>query len=307
MSKKYSFLWVLMLLMGACPTPERDTIRFGLDPAFDEAGLGPWLKALYEEHSGERIKLVPMPAERLVTAVEAGELDEVLVASELSMNALKAKGLLVEVEPMAHEEFVVIGPHKNVLGSHAGSRGVTMYRDIARSNYRLLEPHPDSLEGGMHEWLFRQTRDRIKPGIWFASKLSGQQLVRAAIQGNTFALVRRSSLLLTSREGHIPHRIWADADPELVLVFTAGRIHPQRTKGDQERAARFHKWLVGPEAKKALTTFGEDRVGHPFFGAGAPLEGQGATFAPLRPWLKEQLNKLPKSDSTSSPPPKAKP
>lgn len=80
-------------------------------------------------------------------------------------------------------------------------------------------------------------------------------------------------MLLESREGVIPERIWGEGDPALVLVIHAAEVAPAKAGRNLE----FHAWLV-EEGRKALATWGEASVGHALFAEGAPATGEGARF-----------------------------
>jgi tungstate transport system substrate-binding protein len=258
-------------------------VHLGVDAALEEVGLGPWLVASFEKATGERAKLHHLPPLELVAAVKAGEIDEVLLGSQEAVEHLESEGLLADAKTVAHEELLLVGPRKNYLGKYVHTQGAELLRNVARTNYKYLEPAPDSVEGLRHARLFEATGDRVEPGAWFSTQLRGSDLVRAAIARDAFALVRRASLLLVAREGQLPGRVWAEGDPALVVEIVAGRVHAAKTERENRG---LHAWLVGEGGAEVLRTFGEDRLGHPLYAPGAPPPGEGASTAPLDAWVE---------------------
>lgn len=278
------FLSIALLGLGGCPPPAEDAIRFGVDSSFDEVGLGPWLEVAFERSSQAPVVVERRSATALLEGVRAGRLDEVLLLSGEVVEVLEREGLLAEEAALGHEELLLIGPRENHLGKYASSRGAALLGNVARTNYRYLVPDPESVEGARHQRLFSETGDRFAPGSWLSTDLSGVELVRAAVERNAFALVRRSSVLLAAREGIYPYRIYAEGDPALVLEVFAGRVHPG--KAGREREA-LHRWLTSDEGREVFETFGEDRLGHAIYAPGSPPEGEGASASPLRAVLNE--------------------
>ena len=298
-SRTRVLIGALFFMTTACPSSGKDAVRLGIDPALSEVGLGAWLKAVYEQKTDGRVRLVEIPANGLLAAVEKGELDEVVVVSPKTLQALQSQGLLADTVPVAHEEFLVVGPEKNLLGRHAHSKGSELLRNISRSNFKTLEPDPASLEGARHRELFQKSGDRLKPGSWFETQLSGVELVEASVKRNAYAIVRRSSMLIAARRGSVPARIWSERDPELTLVLHLGQVHPARAQGASEQAEAFHAWLKGPEGKVVWTTIGVNQVGHPFFASGPPSPGEGASFEPLETWLGKAVKAVKTGPSSS--------
>lgn len=268
-----------LILFGwgaACRAPVDPPIRLGVERSLEEVGVAPFLAAAYGHATGRDVQLKYVDGLELAVMVEKGDLDEVLLVSRESLEPLRREGLLRQLEPLAHEELVLIGPFRDLLGKHAEAQGANLIKNVARTNHRFLEGRPGSVESTRLDRLFRETGDRAKPGSWFVTPDEGRSLVRAAVKARAFALVRRSSVLLESREGRFPERVWGQGDPALALVVEAGEVAPAKSG----RPLGFHEWLVR-EGRAALAVWGSDRLGHPLYGPGAPREGEGASFAPL--------------------------
>lgn len=278
----WPLLAVLAFSLG-CSQRSEPPVRAGLDSALEEIGLGAWLEALYERTGGRALEVDYLDAAGLRAAVEGGHVDEVLLFREGVFKELEGEGLLFQVAPLAHEELVLIGPERDLLGKYKNSQGPMLLRNVARTNYRYLEGASGSVEGVRHQQLFAATGDLVKPGSWFKTELSGQALVRGAVEQDAFALVRRSSVLLLARDGIRPRRVWAEGDPHLTLTLVAGLVHPEKSGRTGGRV--FHEWLAGPDGAQALERLGDDRLGHPIYALGAPKPGEAASTLPLKQWL----------------------
>ena len=273
-----SLLLTLIPALG-CPKGEPDVV-IGVDKSLQDLGLAEFIRAAYEEQSKERLRVEHLDTNALQSAAFAGKLDYALVLSEETRRALEEEGIGVRSEVFAHEELIYIGPYKNYLGDHVDAAdAVGVMQAMARANYRYLRGRLGSAERARHELLFKKSGDRLQPGAFFETKLDGVDLVRQAIESNSFALVRRSAILLAALEGKKPHRIYREGDAELVLRLALLEVHPGKTK--RPRKPGFFDFLTGEDGQKVVQTFGAERFGLPVYGLGQPPAGEGASFEPL--------------------------
>lgn len=266
-----------VLLMG-CPSKTEVTI--GVDATLEAVGLATYLQAAYEDTHKERLALVYLDTDVLQAKLLAGEVDSALVVSEATRAALEKEGIPVRSEVFAHEELVFIGPQKNYLGDHIDAAdGVGIMQAMARSNYRYLKGRAGSAERARHDLLFAKSKDRMEPGAFMKTKHEGTALVRAAVEANAFSLVKRSSLLLTALDGVRPHRVYREADPQLVLRLALVEVHPAKTK--RPRHPGFYDFVTSEAGRGILARFGEKRFGIPVYGPGDVPVGQGAQVPKL--------------------------
>lgn len=266
------------LLVG-CPSKEEDTVRVGADQTLEELGLIEFVLAAFEEEHKVPTRLVYDDTDGLQKRAEAGELDYFFVVSEASIEALKKKSIPIRVETYAHEEFVAIGPWEDLLGRHKEGSTVDFMKSVARSNYRFLKGKKGSVEYARHRLIFEESGDRQEPGSYFDTDLQGVELVKRAIANRSFALVKRSSLLQAAEQGHLPHRVYREADPGLVLRMVIVEVHPAKTRSKRKPA--LFDFVTGEKGKALVSSFGERRFGYPVFGPGEPPEGEGARVPKL--------------------------
>ncbi len=280
---RWSFLVLALLLVAMSPACTRGPppIRVGVDRSLEPLGLGRFLLAGFETEAKMRTVLRYGGTDELLKWATDGELDVVLMVSEDALQALEDEGLPLRVDTLAHEELVLIGPERDYLGRYASASGPTLLQNLARVNYRYYKGGPGSVERARHDRLFRQTGDRREPGAFFDVGLEGRALVEKAIDDQAFALVKRSSLLMAIVEGKMPHRIYRERDPALVLRLVLIELHPAKT-GRPIRPELFD-YIMGEAGQKAVAAFGRERFGYPLFGAGAPPEGQGAGVPGIKP------------------------
>lgn len=261
-------------LLAACTASGPPPIRVGVDRGLEPLGLARFVVAGFEEETKLRARIRYGGTDELLAWAHAGELDVVLMVSEDALAELAREGLPVRTETYAHEEFVVIGPFQDYLGRHAKQSGPSLMRNLARSNYRYLKARPGSVERARHDRLFRQTGDRAEPGSFFETKLEGEAFVGRAIEDQAFALVKRSSLLMSIRAGRRPHRVYKERDPALVLRLVLAEIHP--AKAGRPTRPELFDYVMGEGGQAAVAVFGRDRFGLPLFAPGAPPAGAGA-------------------------------
>lgn len=269
--------WVAVfgIWVSGCPQKDpEDTFRFGVDRSLAELELGEQLKVAFESNARRRARLIYAPSQELATKALSGALDVVLVVSESSIDVFQREGIPIRLATFAHEELIFIGPFRDHVGRYRAGRGHQVLSAIARTNYRYLKAVEGSAERVRHDELFRRTKDRSEPGAFFETEHSGVELVHAALDAETFALVKRSSLLLASRAGRVVHRVYKAGDPELVLRLVAVEVHPAKT--GRPRRPTFYDFLMGDAGQKLIGAYGRERFGVPVFVPGAPEEGAGA-------------------------------
>lgn len=277
--KRTVLFTVATALLFGCPSKEEDVIRVGADRTLEELGLVEFVLAAFEEEHKVPTRLVYDDTDGLQKKAEAGELDDFFVVSEVSIEALKKESIPIRVETYAHEEFVAIGPWEDHLGRHKEGSTVDFMKSVARSNYRFLKGKPGSVEHARHRLIFEESGDRQEPGSYFATDASGVDLVKQAIESRSFALVKRSSLLQAAKQGHLPHRVYREADPGLVLRMVIVEVHPAKTRA--KRRPELFDFITGEKGKALVSSFGERQFGYPVFGPGEPPEGEGARVPKL--------------------------
>ncbi len=287
-SLPYCLLLASAVLPAGCPDRSDQTIvRVAADRTLKDLGLVEYVLAAFEEETKTRTRLVYADTETLGKQAASGNFDYAFVVSEETQRALEKQSIPIRSETYAHEEFVVIGPWENMLGTHSEGDAVELMMNIARSSYRFVKGKVGSVEYARYQALFEKSGDRLQPGSVFKSDLEGTELVNSAIESRAFALVKRSSLLQAALQGHMPHRIYREADPELVLRMVLVEIDPARTR--MERKPALFEFVMGPKGRALVDNFGAEQFGYPIFGVGEPPEGQGAHVPKLtdKPGLEQ--------------------
>lgn len=261
-------------------SPGSAAFRLGVDQALAPLGIAEYLEIAFENRGTSRVELRYARSADLVDQALAGQHDLLLLASEPDLQRLDREGVATRVSTWAHEEVVFIGPGEDPLGTHGSSTPALMLQNISRSTYNFLKPDPRSAEGARYSEIWVKTKDANESNSFTASALEGVELVKKAIALKSFALVRRSALLLAAADGVRPERVYQDGKPDLVLRIRAVEIHPARTK--RPRPTELHEFIIGSEGRAIVERFGADRFGYPVYAPGEPPEGEGARVPGLQ-------------------------
>ena len=274
-SRAALLLFAVIVLLSACKD-QQTVLHIGVERSLEEAGIARRLQRTFEETSKQKTKLVFLDAAELLSAAEKKELDLMILGDEASIQAVEKEGL-GETKVLLHEEFVFIGPYKNILGTRHRGDAVEFMRNVSRANYRYFKGRPGSSEALRHAELFAQMGDRQEPGAFLANRAAGKTLVKKIVAANAMGLVRRSSVVLARAEGVSPHRIYKDGAPGLVLRYVVVKLHPKlaRSRGS-EASNTFFSFLFLEDTERMIAEFGKKRFGHPLFAVGAPEPGEGA-------------------------------
>jgi ABC-type tungstate transport system permease subunit len=273
-------LFALFLLLVGCPDKSDEAVvRVAADRTLADLGFVEYVLAAFEDETKTRTRLVYDDTGGLHRRAGSGEFDYVFVVSEATRAQLEQEGIPIRLETYAHEELIAIGPWENMLGKHTGGDAVALIQNISRSTYRFVMGKRGSVERTRLIELFEQSGDKTLPGSFFQSQHEGVELVKEAIASRAFALVKRSSVLRAALQGHLPHRIYREADPGLVLRMMVVEVHPAKTR--LPRKPELFDYLQGEKGRALVESFGERQFGYPVFGAGEPEEGQGARVPKL--------------------------
>jgi ABC-type tungstate transport system permease subunit len=238
---------VLAAFVAGCPST--DEVRVGADESFAESGLIEYVLAAFEVKT------------KIKTRLEYGaeDVDYLFAAAETP--------IAIRSATWAQEELIVIGPRENVLGSHGKGNAPTLIEDISRSSHRFLQGKKGSVEHARLVKLIEASGERVA-GNFMETELSGVELAKRAIETRSFALVRRSSLLAAALQGSLPHRIYREGDPDLVLAMLLLEVHPSKTR--RARKPELFDWLLSEDGRSLVKSFGENRFGVPVFRVGDP-------------------------------------
>lgn len=286
------FVAVAASALAATACSERSsTLIIGADDTFATNGFAHYLQAAFEEKTKQRTKLVLGDSLTVQKMAERGVVDVVLLGSDGAIERLKADGVAVRVEPVAHEEFVFIGPVEDQFRAHGSSDPVEFLKNVTRSNYVYMIAADGTPENDRHKSLERRTGDRPGAGNHRQSRKAGVELVKEIVGKKAFGLVKRSAVVLAATDGVKPNRVYQDGRADLVLGMFAAEVHPGKTK--RQRNSAFVDFLLGEDGRKIVEKFGSERFGLPLFGAGLPPAGEGAKVPGLD--LAPEGEKVPQS------------
>lgn len=272
-------LFALALLAGCPDKSDEATVRVAADRTLTELGLVEYLLAAFEDQTKTRTRLMYDDVDGIKKRGLSGEVDYVFVVTESTLATLEKESIPMRLLTYAHEELVLIGPWENMLGRYTGGDAIEMVKNVARSTYRFLKAKEGSVEYARFMELVEKSGDRELAGSIFPTEEEGVALVKHAIDSRSFALVKRSSLLQAVKQGYLPHRIYREADPGLVLRMVLVEVHPAKTH--MKRKPELFDWLLSDKGKSLVENFGEAEFGYPVFGVGEPEEGQGARIPKL--------------------------
>jgi len=272
-------------LLGACAEslapPKSQTLRVGVDQAFEETGLAAALRAGFEQQTQQRVALVFDTPVNLQKALRNSQLEVLMAGTNSWVKKLEVEGLLVDSMPIAHEELVFIGPQEDKFRSHGTKDPVEFLRNVIRSNHLYLRAAKGSVESDGHERLARLNGDRPGGGSELATKLVGVPFVKEIVRRRAFGLVRRSALVLAAAEGVKPNRVYQDGKAELVLPVRFLFLHP--SKVHRSGQSSFKTFLTGELVRSLVERVGVGRVGLPLYTAGLPKTGEGAIVPQVEP------------------------
>jgi len=233
-----------------------DPLRLGADTALVDSGLAKALQQGFGRDTGIAVKLLRIPAQPLLEALERGELDVGLTNTAEAEIRLDKQGLAHDRQPIADGEFVIVGPPAR--GKTPDPAGIAGTRDLAAAMAKIRDAALAAAPGdvsfvsagdgsGTHTAEQAAWRAaKIAPAApWYLNAGSTAALPSLARSRNAYALIERG---VWAGAGGAPLAVLVQGDPLL-----AEPVHAMRSFRINHPAGKiFVNWISGPKGRRIV-------------------------------------------------------
>lgn len=232
-----------------------DPLRLGADTALVESGLAKALQLGFARDTGIAVKLVTMPALRLLEGLAQGEFDAALANTPDAEMALERQGLAHDRRVIAGGEFVIVGPAPRgkerdpaaVAGLKNAADALIQIRSAALAKpgaITFLSAGDGSGTHALEQALWRSAKLGPTPP-WYLSADVGSGLIAEARALGAYALVERGAWAV---QGGGPLAVLVDGDPAL-----GEAVHVMRAFRARHPAGKiFVAWVAGPKGRRVV-------------------------------------------------------
>lgn len=263
---------ILSLTLAACqsalpaPTaPGNPNLILATTTSTQDSGLLDVLIPRFEQQSGYRVKTVAVGTGAALKMGEQGNADALLVHAPAAEKAFMAGGFGADRRLVMHNDFVLVGPAADPVGTRGLTRAAEALRKIAAAGATFVSRADNS---GTHQmelqlWQVAGVAPAGRP--WYLE--SGQGM------GATLKLAsEKAAYTLTDRGTYLANRanlqlvILVEGDTMLLNVYHVMIVNHEKWPNTNRAAATaFADFLTSPATQELIRTFGADKYGQPLF------------------------------------------
>ena len=257
-------LGFVTLALGACG--DDNELILATTTSTDNSGLLEVLVPLFEEQSGDSVKVIAVGSGAAIQLGERGDADLLLVHSPAAELAFVEAGFGVERARVMFNDFVIVGPPDDPAGIAGTVDAAAAFAAIHAAEAGFVSRGDDSGTHAKERSLWEAAGLGTPTGeSWYAE--SGQGMgatLTIAAERGAYTLSDRATWLAVSDPADLP--IHTEGDEALFNVYHVIVVNPDRHDGlSTEAARRFRSFLLDPATQEVISAFGLEEHGQALF------------------------------------------
>ncbi len=254
-----------LFALAACG-PGNDELILATTTSTENSGLLDVLIPLYEEESGDSVKVIAVGSGAAMSMGERGDADVLLVHSPAAEQAFVDAGFGIERARVMFNDFIVVGPVDDPAGLAGTSEAPEALAAIEAVGARFVGRGDDSGTHAKERALWGAAGLAVPSEVgWYTE--SGQGMAATltiAAEIGAYALTDRATWLSVADPDRLA--LLVEGDERLFNVYHVIVVNPELHERVNSRAARrFRSFLLTPETQALIAGFGEELYGQPLF------------------------------------------
>jgi len=253
------------LLAGCSPSePAANSITIATTTSTRDSGLMEVLVPMFEAETGTQVKVVAVGSGQALEMGRRGDVDLLLTHAPEAEAEFVEQGFGTDRQAVMHNDFVLVGPSKDLAGIKARRSVVQAFESISQQA-AVFVSRGDKSGTHMKErkiW----TKAEVDPaGDWYLEAGAGMAAtLRVASEKQAYALCDRGTFL--AHRDHLQLEILFEGDELLrndysvMLISTAKHPHV-----NSRGAEAFAAFLLASSTQRVIAEFGKDKYGQPLF------------------------------------------
>jgi len=240
-----------------------------------DTGLLNRIQDIYQNETGVTLKITSQGTGQAIQLAQRGDADLLLVHSPSQEQAFINNGYGTNQRCFAYNYFVIVGPANDPAGvaNMTPSDALKKIRSLGMNNTPGVYFASRGDQSGTHTaeqalWAkagFNYTNNVSNSGPWYLSvgKGMGDTLTFAG-QKNAYTLSDEGTFL--AYKSKLPLVILIQNNSQLLNRYSAIAVNPAKNPNvNVVQADRFINWLLSPEGRTVVGTYGVDQYGKPLF------------------------------------------
>jgi tungstate transport system substrate-binding protein len=240
-----------------------------------DTGLLNKIQDIYQNETGVTVKITSQGTGQAIQLAQRGDADLLLVHSPSQEQTFINNGYGINQRCFAYNYFVIVGPANDPAGvkNMTPSAALAKIRSLGMNNTPGVYFASRGDQSGTHTaeqglWTkagFNYTNNVSNSGAWYLSvgKGMGDTLTFAG-QKNAYTLSDEGTFL--AYKSKLPLVILIQNNSQLLNRYSAIAVNPAKNPNvNVVQADRFINWLLSPEGRDVVGTYGVDKYGKPLF------------------------------------------
>ncbi len=261
----------LTLLMVACfvlgcasKSPPARELTLATTTSTQDSGLLDVLLPDFQRESGVKVKVIAVGSGQALELGRRGDADILLTHSPQAEKKFMEEGWGGIRQAVMHNDFVIVGPaedRNNLKNAHTAAEA---FKIIAEAELPFVSRGDES---GTHQKEITIWKSAgVDPnGAWYIRAGAGMaQTLRMAHEKKAFVLSDRATYLTLKNELELV--VQFEGDEQLLNHYSVMTINPEKHSHiHQDDAKRFVEFLMSPNARKTIGSFGVELYGQALF------------------------------------------
>lgn len=251
---------------SATPRSAGDELILATTTSTENSGLLDVLIPMYEEATGDSIKVIAVGSGAAIQMGERGDADVLLVHSPAAEEAFIAAGNGEARKRVMYNDFIIVGTADDRAAIKGAADAAAAMAAIARAEASFVSRGDDSGTHAKEKELWAAAQVELPEGApWYAETGQGMEAT-LTITGERggYTLTDRATWLTTADRERLP--LLVEGDPRLFNVYHVIVVSPeQHDHVHIDAARRFSDFLLAPETQEAIEVFGRAEFGASLF------------------------------------------
>lgn len=266
MFKHFLVVWLaLVAAFQVSAKPLAEDIILATTTSTQDSGLLDALIPRFERKTGWRIKTIAVGSGQAMAMGKKGEADVLLVHSPEAEELFIAEGFGVRRRLVMYNDFVLLGPGRDVAGVTKVKTAQEAFKKIASSGALFLSRGDNSGTHALEKKLWKAVGINPEGQKWYQQTGLGMgHTLGVAAEKGAYTLADRGTYLALRKT--LGLAILSEGDAALKNIYHVIEANPARfPKVNQAGAKAFADFLLSKEAREQIAGFGREHYGQPLF------------------------------------------
>ena len=244
----------------------QERLKLSTTTSTENSGLLYALLPPFEKMFNLKVDVIPVGTGKALKLAENGDVDITLVHARPLEDKFVAAGYGVNRRDVMYNDFVLIGPQSDPVGTKSAKKASEAFRLIAQNGATFVSRGDKSGTHTKELAIWKQAG--LKPaGKWYLEAGKGMgEVLTMADEKRAYTLTDRGTYLAFAGGKKISLPVLFEGDPILFNPYGIIAVNPAKYPHvNYVKAIALIGWVTSQEGQKIIKGFGRDKFGQPLF------------------------------------------